>query len=331
MQRVGSVDRSGQPGSSAGPDRITLLAFTAMVIIGGLNFVIVKFSNAELKPFYGAGVRFAITGLIFFGWVAFGRIRLPRGRELGATIVYGLLSFTGAYALAYFALLKLPSGVASVIMASVPLLTLFFAAIHGVERLRIRGLMGATLAIGGIAVMFAARSGGEIAMSGLIAMLGAALCASESSVILKRFVPGNPVAINAVAMTTGSVFLFLLSATAGEPWIVPGRGRTWLALGYLILVGSLLFFWLFLFTLKRWTPSGLSYMFVLLPVVASIAASLLANEALSLAVALGGLVVLGGVYVGALSGRGKPVASLEMEGSPGIVADGSVVAARPCP
>jgi len=76
-----------------GPDRLTLAAFGAAVLIGGSNFVAVKFSNAELAPMYGAAVRFTAAAIVFLllGWAL--SLPLPRGRALLGSAVYGALNF----------------------------------------------------------------------------------------------------------------------------------------------------------------------------------------------------------------------------------------------
>ncbi len=296
------------------PDSTTLSAFVVLVLIGGVNVVAVRLSNRELAPFFGAAIRFVVASVLLFAYVGARRLPLPRGQSLVGTVLYGVLGIGGAFGFAYWALQSLSAGVAAVIMASIPLLTLLFATMHRLGEFRTRGLVGAVVAIGGIAVLLAGPGDTTITFPSLLSMLGAAVCMAESSVLIKRFPPSDPAATNAVAMGIGALFLFLLSAGANEAWLVPHSRATWVSLGYLIGVGSLGMFGLYLFTLGRWTATGVSYMFVLFPIVASIAGALLANEPITGRVVIGGLIVLAGVYVGALSGHrktGSPVAAPE--------------------
>jgi drug/metabolite transporter (DMT)-like permease len=284
------------------PDAATLFAFVAIVLIAGLNFVAVRFSNRELAPFYGAAVRFFSASVLLFVFVAVRRVPLARGKALWGTIIYGALGFAAFYALAYRALQDLSAGAAAVIVASVPLFTLFFAVLHRVERFHWRGVLGGLLALSGIAVLVSGTDGLEVSWLSVLAMFGAVACAAESTVILKRFPPSHPISTNAMAMMIGGVLLFPLSLIAGEPWIVPERSATWLTLAYLIPVGSLALFALYLFSLARWTASGVSYMFVLTPIVASIAAVILEGASITLSLMAGGVVVVAGVYLGAFTG-----------------------------
>jgi drug/metabolite transporter (DMT)-like permease len=144
-------------------------------------------------------------------------------------------------------------------------------------------------------------------------MLGAALSASESSIVLKKYPTGHPMATNAVAMSFGGALLLALSLVHGEHWSLPATSSTWSSLIYLVTFGSMAMFALFLFTLRRWTASRVSYMFVLTPIVASILGVAFAGEAISAAAIAGGATVLFGVYVGALAGSGAPAAPQHVE------------------
>jgi drug/metabolite transporter (DMT)-like permease len=70
-----------------------LSVFLAVVLIGGTNFVAVRFSNPELAPFWGAGLRFAIGGALLVGFAAWRRIRLPLGSACPGAAVLGVVNF----------------------------------------------------------------------------------------------------------------------------------------------------------------------------------------------------------------------------------------------
>jgi drug/metabolite transporter (DMT)-like permease len=289
------------------PDRVTLAAFAIMVVLAGANFVGVRFSNRELPPFWGATLRFTIASTLLFAVVALRRMSLPRGRALVGALLYGLFGFGISYTFAYWALVKVPGGLASIVMACGPLITMVLAAAQGLESMRLRGLVGSLVAVGGIVVMFG-RSAGifgsseiQVPLASLLAVIGAGLAFSEASVVAKRFPKLHPVTMNAIAMATGAAILLTISLVAGEKWAVPTQGSTLVAIGYLVFLGSVTAFILYLFVLGRWTASGVSYQFVLFPLVAVTLSALLDGEPLTPALAAGGLLVLGGVYLGALS------------------------------
>src|SRR5688500_18958768 len=136
------------------PDRLALGAFTGAVVIGGSNFVAIRFSNRELDPLWGAGLRFALAAAVFGLLFAALRLSLPRGRALALVATYGVLAFGGAYGSLYWAMQEVPAGIAAVVLAVGPLLTLLLAVAHGMERFSGRALVGALVAIAGSVVIF---------------------------------------------------------------------------------------------------------------------------------------------------------------------------------
>lgn len=284
-------------------DRSVIFAFVAIVAVGGLNGAAIKFSNAELDPFWGAALRFGLASLLLFSVVGLRRVPLPRGQALMASTVYGILGFGISYALAYWALLEVPAGLAMVILALVPLLTLLLAVVHGLERFRLQGAVGAMIAAGGITFIFADRlsSAAPAALLPMAAVIGAAFAIAYTNIVVKRFPRPHPVANNAVAMAVGAGLLLAMSLVAGERLALPAEPPTLAAVGYLIVIGSVTLFMLFLFVIERWTASATSYTLLLMPLVTAVAAFVLLGEVVTPALVVGSLFVLGGVYVGAFA------------------------------
>ena len=291
-------------------DRATLGAFAGAVVIGGSNFVAIRFSNRELDPIWGAGLRFALAAVLFGLLCAALRLSLPRGRALLLTAVYGLLSFGAAYGCLYWAMQDVPAGIAAVVLAVGPLLTLLLAVAHGMERISPHALVGALVAVAGSALIFF--QPGSIAFGWhSFALLGvAALCASEAVVVSKLVGRHHPAAMNFVGMSAGAAVLLVVAWVAGERLALPVDGETQLAVAFLV-VATVGLFLLVLVVVQRWTASATSYLFVLMPVVAVALGALIADEEITVTTILGGALVCAGVYVGATraataSGRTAP-------------------------
>jgi drug/metabolite transporter (DMT)-like permease len=285
-----------------GSERTTALAFGLLVLIGGANFVLVRFSNRELDPFWGAALRWGAASLISFGIVAIRRTPLPRGRALVGVCLYGLLYFGAFYAFAYWGLQRAPASVAALLFAPVPLITLLLATAHRLEVVRWRGLAGALIAAAGIgAMVLIDTSTLAIPTASFLALLGAAVSAAEGGIVVKLFPRPDPFAANAVGMAAGTLVLVALSLASGERWILPTRGSTWAAFAALVVLGGVALFFLVLFVLRRWTASAVSYAFVLFPVVAILLSALLEGAPVTAGVVVGTLIVGSGVYVGALA------------------------------
>jgi drug/metabolite transporter (DMT)-like permease len=284
----------------------TYLAFAATVLIGGANFVAVSFSNMELPPLFGAALRFALAALLFFLVLRVGGVPLARGRAALGAAMYGTLGFGAAYAFLYYALVGLAAGTVAVIMAAMPLFTLIIAVLSGQERLSLRGIVGGGMAIAGIAVLSLGTLGGDLSPTYLIAAVLGAVAAAASSVAAKSLPDVHPLNMNAIGMASGTVLLVAGSFLLGERWVLPREPHTWLALGWLVVIGSVGLFQLFLYVIRRWTASATVYAITAMPVVAVVLGAVMLGQPITPTVLVGGSMVTLAVYVGAIS-KPKPV------------------------
>lgn len=298
------------------PDALTVGAFAAAVTLGAGNFIGVSFSNRELDPFWGAGLRFGLAALIFVGIALVARLERPRGRDLVRTVVYGVLSFASFYALMYWALVRVSAGVATVVMAVVPLLTLLLASAQRLERLRWRGGVGALLACAGIMWMTIGPQDVVLPWTALVAMLGAAAAVAQAVILGKRISGNHPAMTNAIGMVVGTVLLLALSAMARESWILPREPEVILAVGYLVTLGSVGLFVLVLLIVRRWTASASSYMFVLFPVVTMVLDAWLTGAPITAQALTGAVLVMLGVWFGALSPGARAAAGVAEQTPP---------------
>jgi drug/metabolite transporter (DMT)-like permease len=295
------------------PDRATLVAFAGVVLFGGLNTIAVKQTVAELDPEWGAAVRFLAAGLIFAILTA-GRGRpFPRGRAFGGAVVYGLVGFVGAFGLIYPGLRQVPAGTGAVVIALSPLVTYGLAVAQRQERFRVQALLGALVALAGTAIVFVDQLGAAVPIGSLALVAIGMICLSEAGILVKWMPRADPLGTNAVAMLAAGVVLLAASFALGEAHAVPTRMETWLAVGYITVFGSVVMFGLYLFGLGRWTASGMSYTTLMLPFVSVTVARILTGEQFSIAFAIGGLVMIAGVYLGAFGRwRRKPSTATSM-------------------
>lgn len=305
--------RSTTPAATPGtgppvrPDAITLIAFAATAIFAGANAVAIRIGFAELAPFWGAGVRFLAAAVLLLAAAVVMRLTLPKGRALVGAFLYGLLNFGLSYAGIYFALTEVTAATTIVVLAVVPLLTFLFAVAQKVEPFSLRALIGALMAAVGIAVVFGGNVG---AVSGfaLAALLASALCIAQVPIVVKTYPPVHPVVANAIGMAVGGALLLFLSFALSEPKAVPTDSWVQGSFVYLVLVGSIGVFLLYLFVLGRWTASASAYILLLAPLAAAVVGYLLLGEAVSWSLVAGGALVLLGVYVGAIA-RKAPLAA----------------------
>jgi drug/metabolite transporter (DMT)-like permease len=186
------------------------------------------------------------------------------------------------------------------LLALVPLATLLLAVLWRQERLRSAAVMGTLLALAGVAVVSRSPLQKDVPALSVLAVVGGAICFAQALVLVRRFPRVHPVTMNAVGMTAGAAVLFAASLVADEPIMLPHRPATWAAMAYLVLIGSVVVFLLYLVVLRYWAASRASYGFVIIPFVTLLLSAWLDNEPIGIALVQGGLLVLAGVYLGAL-------------------------------
>lgn len=204
-------------------------------------------------------------------------------------------------------MVHLHAGLASTLLALVPLVTLVLAVTHGQESSTRDGIVGGGVALLGVAVLTGLTLPDDVPALAVLAALGSVVCFAEAAVLTRHFPRVHPVVLNTTAMAVGGAALLAASLVAGERWQVPREAESWVALGYLVLLGSIGVFLLFLYVLQHWAASRAAYFDVLIPPVAVLLSAWLDNETITWTLLLGGALVLLGAWVGAL--RPRPAAA----------------------
>jgi drug/metabolite transporter (DMT)-like permease len=290
-------------------ERLALAAFLTESVLAGGSAVSIRFSNRELAPLWGASLRFTLAAAVLLAVMAAMRLRPPRGRALVGSALFGAL-LGASFAFAYYALLEIRAGLGQTILALVPLATLLLAVAQRQERLRAAAAAGTLLALAGVALISRAPLREAVPPLSLLAALGGVLCFAQAAIVVRRFPPVHPVVMNGVGMAVGAVLLIAASVLAGEPHPLPRRAETWAALGYLVVVGSVVVFVLYLYVLRTWTATRAAYGFVLIPFVTVALSAWLDAEPVTGGLVAGGVLVLAGVYVGALRAGAAPAGQL---------------------
>ena len=293
------------------PERKVLIAFAAFILVGGGASVAIRITYGEMAPFWAATSRFGLAALAFWGLVAVRKLPLPRGRAMAGAILFGALTVGLAFSLIGWGLVETPASVYQVLMALIPLATLFLSSLEGVEAITRRGIIGSVLAVAGIAVTVLGTDGAGLSLPHIAAILVAAVLVAQGGVVIKKFPPNPPIVTNAIAMTTGTLIVGTVSIVSGETWTIPTQTDTWVAVIYLVVFVTVVAFMLYMFVLGQWTASGTSYGFVLVPLVTIVVAATVAGEAISTGFLAGTALVLAGVYVGALMPHKEKQGELE--------------------
>lgn len=280
--------------------RGTLVAFLVGSVLSSGNPIAVKFSNVELDPLWGATLRFTLAAALMLVVMRALGLRFPRGRALLGAVLYGVFNFGLAFACLFYALVELGAGFLQILLAVIPLITLLLVVVQRLERLRVSAVAGAVIAFVGVLLMSQVALDASISIGTILVAMAAAFCLAEGAVLVRVFPPEHPVSLNAVGMTVGAAVLFVGSLLAGNEMVLPRLGETWFAMAYMVVIGSGIVFILWVFVLKRWDASRAAYNFVLLPPITLVFSNLLTGEEVGVELILGGVVILVGVYIGAL-------------------------------
>jgi drug/metabolite transporter (DMT)-like permease len=281
----------------------TLLAFGVVYFVWGSTFLAIRVGVHEVPPLLFAALRFAIAGAALYGWTRVSREAAPKGRQWGSVALLATLIFVCDYGLLFWAETRVPSGIAAVMLATIPA----FIAIAEVVLLRTRRFtapLAVALLVGlaGVAVL-TLRSGGlggaAISVTGAAALVLAAVSWSVASVLTRRLpLPESKMVSSGAQMLVGGLLLVPVSAAFGEwPRFHPSAVSTgaWAALVYLIIAGSIVGFTAYLWLIHHESPTKVGTYAYVNPVVAVAIGHWLGGEELGIRTVLGTLLVLGSV------------------------------------
>ncbi|HET6406184.1 MAG TPA: EamA family transporter [Candidatus Thermoplasmatota archaeon] len=291
-------------------EALPFAAFAGASLIWGTTFYVVRLGVATVPPLWAAALRLILASVLLLALMAALRIRVPRGRVLGLTALFGVLDFGVAFSLLYWAEQHVTGGVAATVFATLPLLTAVLAWTIKLEVLSLRKLVGAIASFAGVALMFAAELQRDVPLAGLLAVFGAALAMAAGTIVLKR-TPARPVVMtNAIGAAVGALVCVLGSFAMREPHALPRTAAAWGPIVYLALAGSLGAFLLFTWVTRKWNATSASMIFVVLPVLAMILDAATGTRVPSLAALAGALLVLAGVTVVLLAPNADAVPQL---------------------
>jgi drug/metabolite transporter (DMT)-like permease len=283
----------------------TLLAFAIIYFVWGSTFFAIRVGVQEVPPFLLAAMRFLVAGLVLYGWTIARGERSPSGRQWASASVLAILIFVGDYGLVFWAEQRVPSGIAAVMLATIPAFMALSEIIFlRTQRLTLRLALALSIGIGGIAVLMSRSlnvGGAPIDRMGAVALIVASMSWSVASALMRKLpLPPSKVMSSGAQMLAGGVFLALTSTALGEfrnfhPGAV-SRGA-WLSLLYLIGAGSIIAFTAYVWLIHHESPTKVGTYAYVNPVVAVLVGYFLGGEALGLRTILGTLFVLISVVV----------------------------------
>jgi len=292
----------------ARPDRPawkTLLAFAIIYFVWGSTFLAIRIGVHEAPPFLFAAMRFVAAGLVLFGWMLAKGERLPSGPEWGSISLIALLIFVFDYGLLFWAEQRVASGVAAVMMATIPVfMALSEIVFLRTQRLTVRLAFALLVGICGVGVLMSHSlnlGGAAIETTGALALIAGSLSWSVASILTRVLpLPESKVMSSGAQMLTGGVLLAVVAIALGElrGFHPEGVSRgAWLALLYLIVAGSIIGFTAYVWLIHHESPTKVGTYAYVNPVVAVVLGYFAGGEALGLRTIVGTACILISVVV----------------------------------
>ena len=299
----------------------TLLAFAIIYFVWGSTFLAIRIGVHEVPPLLFAAMRFLIAGLVLFGWMIARGEPSPTRRQWMSVLLLAFLIFLIDYGLLFWAEQRVPSGVAAVMMATIPV----FIALSEIlflrtQRLTVRLALALLIGIGGVVVLMSHSlnlGGAPVDRPGAVALIIGSISWSIATVLSRKLpLPPSKVMSSGTQMFAGGIMLAVTAAALGEfrdfhPSTV--SSAAWFSLIYLIIAGSIIGFTAYVWLIHHESPTKVGTYAYVNPVVAVLLGYFLGGETLGLRTVLGTMFVLISVVVITTTRAKKPVADLAVK------------------
>ncbi|MFI6585180.1 EamA family transporter [Embleya sp. NPDC050493] len=308
------TDRAPTPPSG----RAVAANLAVVYVVFGSTYLAIRVMVETVPPLFGAGLRFVVAGALLYGWCAIRRRSPPRldRRRLVGTGFIGLLVIGGGLGLLTLGEHSVPSGLAALLAAAVPVWVVLLRVAHG-ERIGWATAGGVACGLLGVAMLsLIGGTGGTAAVSGILFLLAAALSEAIGSYYAPRFsVVEDAILASAVQMLVAGPVLLVVGVAVGErPDVAEWSGRSVLSLLYLIGPGSILAYVSFVWLVSHTRTSIATTYTYVNPAVALFLGWLVLDESITVWVIVGAVVVVGGVVAVLIGERRAEVRAQDEEG-----------------
>jgi len=300
-----SAESISRPVTSRPASWKVLLAFGIIYFVWGSTFLAIRVGVSEVPPFLLAGMRFLVAGAVLYGWMRLRGTPSPTRREWGGATLLAVLIFVLDYGLLFWAERRVPSGIAAVMMATIPVfMAIAEILIMKTQRLTPRLAVALLVGIGGVAVLVSrtlSLGGSPVDTWGAIALIVAAISWSVAAALTRKVpLPAAKAMSSGAQMLAGGVLLSITAGLLGEFrgfHVQAVSGKVWLALAYLIVAGSIAGFTAYVWLIHHESPTKVGTYAYVNPVVAVLVGYFFGGEPLGVRTIAGTALVLVSVVV----------------------------------
>jgi drug/metabolite transporter (DMT)-like permease len=281
-------------------DPRVVLAFFAIYVLWGATFLAIRVAVLEVPPFLTAGLRFFLAGGLLYGFMRLRGEPSPSVAEWRSIGVMALLMFVATYGALFWAEQYVPSGITSVIEATLPITTLALEVfVFRQQPFRWRMLGSVAVGFGGVALLLVKNGDKSFAVLPCLVILASGVAWSLGAVLTRSMpLPRSRPVTAGGAMMLGGIVLLALSRLSGEanplPYIPVRAG---VALLYLIVGGSLIAFTAYVWLLARMPATRVASHAYVNPLVALALGYFVAGEELGLRTLLASILIVLSVFL----------------------------------
>ena len=292
---------------------LTLFAFACIYLIWGSTYLAIRYAVETIPPLFVAGFRHLVAGSLLFGWCWWQGLRPTRQQWL-ASIVLAVLFFLIGHGTLHWAQETLPSGVAAFLIATEPIFVAIIVSVTHRSRITLALISGLLLGLLGVGLIIGAevRAGSSELLRSIAVLIGAA--SWSIGIIYSRSgkLHPDPRMSAALSLVAGSVLLLLggLITGEGEQFHVSLVSlKSFLALAYLALAGSLVAYSAYFWLLGRYPPTLIATHTYVNPLVALVLGWAIGGETLTTRFLFGGLLVIAAIALVGLANSREPTAT----------------------
>jgi drug/metabolite transporter (DMT)-like permease len=283
-------------------------ALLALYLFWGTNFLAIRWAAEAMPPFLMMGVRSLMAGALLFGWARFRDGARPAAAHWPPAAAVGIVLFLGCHGLLAWAEQTVPSGVAALVLATIPVWMTLLDWLGGGARPRWQAAIGLALGVAGLGVLIGPGSARGQPLAGLLALVFGAFAWAAGSMLSRRVaVPASLTLASGMQLLCGGAALVVAGLLLGEASRVDAgvfAPRALLSFAYMVGISSLVGFTAYMWLLRVASPTLVGTYAFVNPVVALVVGASVAGETLSSRVLGASLVIVSGVALIVTGARG---------------------------
>ena len=280
-----------------------VFSFFAINFIWGSTYLGVHYAVATIPPLYAAGTRHLTAGLILLLLCIRKGLR-PTWPQVRAGFIVGVLFFFIGHGTLHWGLVRVPSGLAALLIASEPI-WVFLLSEWAAKKWQMNGALisGVVLGLAGVAFLMQGsilHAGPGVLLRALAILAGAFSWAAGIVYSRRSLLSGHPLLLSALSLLSGAALLLTTATLSGEYrgfTLAQVSTRSWLALAYIIVFGSVITFSAYVWLLEHFSPTLVATHTYINPIVAVFLGWLFAGEKITLNLGISAAMVIGAVIL----------------------------------